>query len=105
MDSKKVNYKKPYITLSKKIPRFVQGFAHMYPILCSSQMIILNLNNDLACGTTTKDPTTGHTSNRGNKCPLCAFDATGGQITVKSIQGLSYPSLDISLPHFVGAVD
>ncbi len=27
-------------------------------------------------------------SNLEKKCPLCAFNATGGQITVKSIQGL-----------------
>ena len=32
--------------------------------------------------------TTGYVSNLGKKCPLCAFNATGGQITVKSIQGL-----------------
>ncbi len=32
--------------------------------------------------------TTGYISNLGKKCPLCAFNATGGQITVKSIQGL-----------------
>ncbi len=33
--------------------------------------------------------TTGYINNLGKKCPLCAFNATGGQITVKSIQGLS----------------
>ena len=26
---------------TKRIPRFPQGFAHLYPILCSSQMILL----------------------------------------------------------------
>ncbi len=31
---------------------------------------------------------TSYISNLGKKCPLCAFNATGGQITVKSIQGL-----------------
>ena len=30
-----------------------------------------------------------YSSNLGTKCPLCAFlNVTGGQITVKSIQGL-----------------
>ncbi len=36
-------------------------------------------------------------SNLGKKCPLCAFNATGGQITVKSIQGLSGEKLQMSV--------
>ena len=42
--------------------------------------------------------TTDYISNLGKKCPLCAFNETGGQITVKSIQGL----LDISCNIFAG---
>ena len=32
--------------------------------------------------------TTGYTSNQGKKCPLCAFNAMGRQIILKSIQDL-----------------
>ncbi len=38
--------------------------------------------------------TTGYISNLGKKSPLCALNATGGQITVKSIKGLWFPLLE-----------
>ncbi len=37
------------MSATKRIPRFAQGFAHLYLILCSSQKIFLSY--DLACGT------------------------------------------------------
>ena len=40
--------------------------------------------------------TTGYIGNLGKKCPLCAFNATGGQITVKSILGLSLWSCNLT---------
>ncbi len=55
-----------------------------------AHLSILNLGAPTGCTDNTLggSDTTGYVSNLGKKCPLCAFNATGGQITVKSIQGL-----------------
>ena len=45
-------YRKHYLRYNR-IPRFPQGFAHLYRILCSSQMILLSY--DFPYETTTRD--------------------------------------------------
>ncbi len=49
--SKRVQNNYSQFVNAKEDPRFPQGFAHLYLILCSCQLILLGY--DLACGTTT----------------------------------------------------